>query len=121
MKQGEMMVLLDEKVMEVIVSESNGIGDMNLEALIHIDDNEGISVVEKAITTAAKSNVSTSDTPDYDIVVSYGDEFPPHAIHLWLGEEGEQSTLSYMVGDGEMYTTTAKATKELRDLLLFKQ
>lgn len=118
MKQGEMMVLLDEKVMEVTVSESNGIGDMNQEALIRIEDNEGIKVVEKAIRTAAKSNIDTSDTPDYDLVVSYGDDFPPHAIHLWLGEAGEESRLSYMVGDGEIYTTTAKAATELRDLLL---
>ncbi|MGD6968300.1 hypothetical protein ACQCVP_17865 [Rossellomorea vietnamensis] len=122
MKQGEMMVLLDEKVMEVIVSESKGAGDINEEALLKIEDNEGIKAVESAIRTAVKSNSGgTSAAPDYDLVVSYGEDFPPHAIHVWLGEEGEQSRLSYMVGEGEIYTTTKKAASELRDILPIKQ
>ncbi|WP_456272507.1 hypothetical protein [Bacillus sp. AK031] len=122
MKQGEMMVLLDEKVLEVTVSESNGAGDINEEVFLKIEDNEGIKAVENAIRTAEKSNSGdTSDKPDYDLVVSYGEDFPPHAIHLWLGEEGEQSRLSYIVGEGEVYMTTKKAASELRDILPIKQ
>ena len=116
--EGQMMVLLDKKVEEVIISESNGVEDINLEPLMSFEDNRSIKVFENAIRTAAKSNVSVSGVPDYDIIVSYGDEFPKHVIHLWLEKEGEQSTLSYMVGEGETYTTSAIATNQLRELII---
>lgn len=114
------MVLLEEEVVEIIISESNGVGNINLEPLMSFDDNRSIKLFENAIRTAVKSNVSVSRIPDYDIIVSYGDEFPKHAIHLWLEKEGEQSTLSYMVGEGETYTTSAKATNQLRELIILE-
>ena len=115
---GETMVLLDEKVVEVIISESNGVGDINVDPLMSFEDNRSLKVFENAIRTAVKSNVSVGGEPDYDIIVSYGEEFPKHAIHLWLGKEGEQSTLTYMAGAGETYTTSANATKQLRELII---
>ena len=33
---------------------------------------------------------------------------PDPAIHLWLGEEGEKSTLMYMVGEGEAYSNAVE-------------
>lgn len=65
-----------------------------------------------------KKQVKVGPKPDYDVIVSYGDRFPKHAIHLWLGDEDEKSTLMYMVGEGETYITSAKATNQLRDIIL---
>ncbi|WP_273129338.1 hypothetical protein [Bacillus weihaiensis] len=115
---GEAMVLLDEKVVEVTISKSMGTGDINMEALKTFKDESSLKAFETSIQTAVKKQVEVSEIPDYDLAVSYGDEFPAHAIHLWLGEEGKPSTLAYMVGEGETYTTTVKATGELRALLV---
>ena len=51
-------------------------------------------------------------------MVEYDDGFPTHAIHLWLGEEDEKSTLMYMVGEGETYLTSLRTTNQLRELIL---
>ena len=119
--QGTTMVLLDEKVKEINVSKSNGVGDMNQNIILSFDDKESIKVFEKAIRTAVKqqSNINESK-PDYDVMVEYVGGFPTHAIHLWLGDEGEKSILMYMVG-GETYLTSSKATDQLRELILLKQ
>ena len=118
---GTTMVLLDEKVKEINVSKSNGVGDMNQDIILSFDDKESIKVFEKAIKTAVKqqSNINESK-PDYDVMVEYVGGFPTHAIHLWLGDEGEKSILMYMVG-GETYLTSSKATDQLRELILLKQ
>ena len=118
--RGNTMVLLDEKVKEINVSKSNGVGDMNQDIILSFDDKESIKVFEKAIKTAVKqqSNINESK-PDYDVMVEYVGGFPTHAIHLWLGDEGEKSILMYMVG-GETYLTSSKATDQMRELILFK-
>ena len=116
------MVLLDEKVKEINVSKSNGVGDMNQDIILSFDDKESIKVFEKAIRTAVKQQSNINETkPDYDVMVEYDGGFPTHAIHLWLGEEGEKSILMYMVGEGETYLTSSKATDQLRKLILSKQ
>ena len=118
---GTTMVLLDERVKEINVSKSNGVGDMNQDIILSFDDKESIKVFEKAIRTAVKqqSNINESK-PDYDVMVEYVGGFPTHAIHLWLGDEGEKSILMYMVG-GETYLTSSKATDQMRELILLKQ
>ena len=118
---GNTMVLLDERVKEINVSKSNGVGDMNQDIILSFDDKESIKVFEKAIRTAVKqkSNINESK-PDYDVMVEYVGGFPTHAIHLWLGDEGEKSILMYMVG-GETYLTSSKATDQMRELILLKQ
>ena len=116
------MVLLDEKVKEVNVSKSGGIGDMNQDMIFSFDDKESIQVFEKAIRTAVKQQLNINELkPDYDVMIEYDGGFPTHAIHLWLGEEGEKSTLMYMVGEGETYLTSLKATDQIRKLILSKQ
>ncbi|TSI02553.1 hypothetical protein [Lysinibacillus sp. BW-2-10] len=113
------MVLLDEKVKEINVSKSGGIGDMNQDIIFSFNDEQAIEVFEKAIQTAVKQQSdSTETTPDYDVMVEYEEGLPTHAIHLWLGEEGEKSTLMYMVGEGETYLTSSKVTNQLRELML---
>ena len=109
--EGNTMVLLDEKVKEVNVSKSSGVGDMNQDIIFSFNDKQSIKVFERAIRTAVKhqSNINVTK-PDYDVMVEYDGGFPTHAIHLWLGEEGEKSIFMYMVGEGETYLTSSKST-----------
>ena len=120
--QGNTMVLLDEKVKEVNVSKSSGVGDMNQDIIFSFNDEQSIKVFEKAIKTAVKQKSDINETkPDYDVMVEYDGGFPTHAIHLWLGEEDEKSILMYMVGEGETFVTSSKATNQLRELMLSEQ
>ncbi|KAA0546929.1 hypothetical protein FZW96_13130 [Bacillus sp. BGMRC 2118] len=115
------MTLLDEKIERIDVSISNGTGSVNEETLSTLDDKTSIKQMERIITYAELVEADTPmKNPDYDVVVSYGDDFPKHAIHIWLGEEGEKSTLSYLVEDGGTYYTSVKDTKKLRELILDK-
>lgn len=122
-KQEETMVLLDEEISKIILSNSLGKGDINLKELKSFEDDEFISIFEKAMKTATKQNVSHSlGKPDYDIQVQYSEGYPTHAIHLWLGEEGETSTLMYTIDDeDESYFTTINMTNKLRKIILSAQ
>ena len=117
--QENTMVLLDEKIKEINVSKSSGVGDMNQDIIFSFNDEQSIKVFEKAIRTAVKQQSDINETkPDYDVMAEYDGGFPTHAIHLWLGEENEKSTLMYMVGEGETYLTSSKTTNQLRELIL---
>jgi hypothetical protein len=120
--QENTMVLLDEPIKEINVSKSGGIGDMNQDILFSFNDKQSIRVFEKGIRTAVKqqSDMKGID-PEYDVMVEYDGGLPAHAIHLWLGEEDEESTLMYMVGEGETYLTSSRNTNRLRELLLPQQ
>ena len=113
------MILLDEKVAVVNISKSNGVGDMNQDIILSFNNEQSIKMFEKSIRTAVKqkSDINVAK-PDFDVMVEYGGGLPTHAIHLWLGEENKKSTLMYMVGEGETYLTSSKATDQLRELIL---
>lgn len=120
--QENTMVLLDEKVKEIHLSKSDGIGDMNQDIIFSFNDKQSIKVFEKAIRTAVKQKADINETkPDYDVMVEYDGGFPTHAIHLWLGDENEKSIFMYMVGEGETYLTSSKTTNQLRELILSEQ
>ncbi|WP_141433937.1 hypothetical protein [Bacillus sp. 03113] len=122
LNQGETMVLLDEKVKKVEVSKSNGVGDINQDIMLSFDDKQSIKIFEGAIRTATKQESAMNVVdPDFDLIVGYGDKFPKHAIHLWLGNENESSILMYMVGEGETYLTSSKFTNQLRELILSEE
>ncbi|CAG9623093.1 hypothetical protein [Sutcliffiella rhizosphaerae] len=116
--QDNRMVLLDEKIREINVSSSIGIGDMNEEILFSFKDEPSIKILENAIKTAVILPSSIQGTtPDYDLMVIYDEDLPKHPIHLWLGEENEESILIYMVGESETYFTSAKTTNQLYQLI----
>ncbi|MCU9614858.1 hypothetical protein OEV98_15040 [Caldibacillus lycopersici] len=117
------MVLLEEEISSIDVAISNGAGEMNEDIMHTFNDSESILLFETAITSAKRgeSNV-VSTKPDYDVVVNYRNGSPSHAIHIWLGEKNEKSTLMYMVdyatGEGQTYVSTLTSTNQLRDLIL---
>ncbi|OLS33359.1 hypothetical protein [Bacillus sp. MRMR6] len=118
-KKQENMVLLDEKVKKINIAISSGVGDMNQEVFLSITDRQSMKVFEKAIETAINKKAEVNNPkPDYDVMVEYEEGFPAHAIHLWLGEENEESIFMYMVGEGDTYLTSSKTTNQLRAILL---
>lgn len=118
-QQDETMVLLDEKIEKVEVSESIGAGDVNDDILMTFTDRSSIRTFERAITSAVKQDVGVGESiPDFDILIGYEKGLPTHAIHIWLEDENEKSILMYMVGAGQTYVTSGKMTNELRKLLL---
>jgi len=119
--QGNTMVLLDEKVKEINVSKSDGIGDMNQDIIFSFNDDQSIKVFETVIKTAVEQQPDINATkPDFDVMVEYDEGYPTHAIHLWLGEKNEKSILMYIVGE-ETYVTSSKTTNQLRELLVSEQ
>ncbi|OAT85420.1 hypothetical protein A6P54_18990 [Bacillus sp. MKU004] len=120
-ERSEKMVLLDEKISAVDISESKGLGGMNEQVLMSFTDKDSLSIFKTAITTARKQPGKVDLTePDYDVMVQYESEegqLQTHGIHLWLGDEGEASTLVY-VGDETVYHAPPEITKQLRGLIV---
>lgn len=115
---GETMVLLDEEIVQIGLAPSNGAGEMNDEYNMQLTESKDIKAFEQAVTSAVKKK-GTADlpVPDYDIAVEYKEGFPPHGLHLWLGDPGDKSFLMYVTDDGGYYETTGKATEILRSLI----
>ncbi|OLS38370.1 hypothetical protein BTR22_07165 [Alkalihalophilus pseudofirmus] len=111
------MVLLDENIEHVDVSYSRGGGMINDDILYTYSDKAAIQSFQQIITSARKQPLEITTGPTYDIVVSYGEQLPLHGIHVWLGEEGEESVLTYLPNFEETYVTNANTTKQLRKLV----
>ena len=117
----ETMQLLDEKVAEIRISAFEAWDEMNEDTLLTFKDAKDVSVFEEAILAARKHPDDAKRTdPDYDVMVIYSQQFPTHAIKLWLGEEGQESTFTYAFRDGEeaVYVASAKHTDRMRELIL---
>lgn len=122
LNQIETMALLDEKIVEVNLSKSDGFDEMNLDILHTFSDEKSIKQFERAISTAQKQMGKVDvPQPEYDVMITYASEndrqLPTHAIHLWLGKENEKAQFMYL-GDDEVYVTTKQITKKLRMLIV---
>lgn len=116
--QANTMDLLDASIKEINISPSKGTGDINQDIMFSFLDAQAVEVWETAITTAVKQNSDVIDTtPDYDVVVEYNEGYPAHAMHLWLGQENEKSTLMYLAEEDGPYLTSAALTNQLRKLI----
>lgn len=114
----EKMVLLDEEIAAIHISVSEGFEDMNEDTLLSLTENKEVAVFRQAILSAEKqADLVNMEQADYDVRVEYVDGLPTHALHLWLGEEGEESILMYFM-DNAIYKTSGKKTDELRGLIL---
>lgn len=63
LNQGETMTLLDEKITMVEVSRSNGVGAVNEDALISIEEKESIEMLEQIIKTSISQKQDIKDPP----------------------------------------------------------
>lgn len=117
----ETMTLLDEKIVEVKVSESKGLGGMNEDIIYSFKDQKSLNIFETAIRTAVEQpGEKVVSEPEYDVMVEYkssNGEFPTHGLHLWLGKEDEVSTFVY-IADDVVYHTSPKMTNKFRMLLV---
>lgn len=119
--QVDTMDLLDEKIGTIEISETIETGVINDDVLATLEDQKSIQIVEKTIRSAVQknSNVNVKETlPDFNLIVNYKEGYPSHPIHIWLGEEGQKSTLTYIFGEPETYMISPEQTNKLRQILL---
>lgn len=115
---GERLALLDENIATIHLSESNGVGEMNEEVVASYVNREFITTVETVLRSATlQTEQPPSALPDYDVQVEYEGNLPVHALHLWLGNSGEPAFVTYMIGEGEVYSISAKQADKLRELI----
>ncbi|MDV2884675.1 hypothetical protein RYX45_05760 [Alkalihalophilus pseudofirmus] len=118
LNRGEPMVLLDEPIVQIDVSYPRG-GVMNTgdDILYRYTDEAAIQSFRKIMKNTRERPVEMTTYPDYEIVVTYANELPMHGVYVWLGEEGEESVLTYLPNFEETYVTNANTTKQLRELV----
>ncbi|WP_342526732.1 hypothetical protein MKY84_13560 [Chryseomicrobium sp. FSL W7-1435] len=115
---GERLALLDEKVETIKVSKSAGLGQIPEDHELTIEEEEQIAVIEAVLRNARlQMGELPESTPDYDLLVEYEEGFPAHPLHLWMGQEGEEATLTYTVEYGDVYKLSAKDADEIRKLI----
>ncbi|MDE5415072.1 hypothetical protein [Alkalihalobacterium chitinilyticum] len=119
--QVDTMDLLDEKIRTIEISKTIETGVINDNVIATLEDQKSIKILEKTIRSAVQknSNVNVKETlPDFNLIVNYKEGYPSHPIHVWLGEEGKESTLTYIFGEMDTYMTLPEQTNALRQLLL---
>lgn len=106
-------------ITKVSVSQSTGFGAINQD---FFDVFEGkptiaIQIFETAIISAVKQDgIVNMASPEYDLKVEYSDG-STQGFHLWLGEEGQNSTLMYIEDSHTIYSTPSDMTSKLSGLL----
>ena len=106
------MSVLDN--IEVIsVSESEGYGGVNEDFFAVLKDDEVTSAFEEMMHGAKGRKVGNRKAPDFDLLIQYEDG-GSHLLHLHLGEEGEESSMSYVGHDDTAYFLDAQETNLLR-------
>jgi hypothetical protein len=118
LNRGESMVLLEEPIVQIDVSYPRG-GVMNADddILYTYTDEATIHSFRKIMKNTRERPVEMTTYPDYEIVVTYANGLPMHGVYVWLGEEGEESVLTYLPNFEETYITNANTTKQLRELV----
>ncbi|MED1603290.1 hypothetical protein [Alkalihalophilus marmarensis] len=118
LNRGEPMVLLEEPIVQIDVSyPRGGIVNADDESLYSYTDEATIQSFRKIMKNTREQPVEVTTYPNYEIVVTYANELPMHGVYVWLGEEGEESVLTYLPNFEETYITNANTTKMLRKLI----
>ncbi len=116
------MSLLDEEVIAIGVSESEGFGGINEEIMLFIDEQDELDALIHIIETARKENeIKMTDVqPEFDLLVEYSEVdgmLPTHGLHVIIGMDGEKS-IFYYIGDETAYVTSEEDTSVMREMLL---
>ncbi|MBU9721651.1 MULTISPECIES: hypothetical protein [Bacillaceae] len=116
--ENEEMALLDT-IADILISKSNGYGGLNEDYFLSFNQEETISVFEVILknTKGISQTVDvTNEKPDFDILIRYEDG-NNQGLHLSLGNEGEESVITYIGHERNGFIVSAKDTNELRLLL----
>ncbi|ADC51463.1 hypothetical protein BpOF4_17100 [Alkalihalophilus pseudofirmus OF4] len=118
LNRGESMVLLEEPIVQMDVSYPRG-GVMNPDddILYTYTDEAAIQSFREIMKNTRERPVEITTYPDYEIVVTYANGLPMHGGYVWLGDEGEESVLTYLPNFEETYMTNANTTKMLCELV----
>lgn len=104
-----------EKIKEVSISRTRGLGGINENYFITIKGPENLKVFSQALNNSEEKKINNRSV-DYDLVTSY-ENGGDHILHLKLGEEGERSMFMYDGHEETGYFTSIEATKSLRSII----
>ncbi|WP_407268799.1 hypothetical protein [Radiobacillus sp. PE A8.2] len=107
-------IQLEDEIVKVNISESNGFYEINPNFFLEIDDENTIETITEAIITSEKQmgSVDMAD-PEYDMRVGYANgNF--HDFHVWLGEK---ATLMELENTETIYYVSSEMTDKLEQLI----
>ena len=109
--------LLDENIVKVSVSKSNGFGKVNSDFFTVYEDEDALNLFEKVISNAVKvEGIADMAEPEFDLEVVYsgGNKYE---YHLWLGKKGQKSTLMNINNTHTIYSISEEITNQLVNAL----
>lgn len=101
----------------VNISKSQGFGEMNSDFFAVYTDKTSLDIFQHAIATAVQQEgaVNVVD-PEFDLQL-VTTKSQKSNYYLWLGQEGQQSSLMEATDTHTLYALTEEATASLRTLL----
>ena len=115
----EKLVLLEEQIQAIHFSPFEEYESVNENVAFSLLGGDGQDRMRNIIENARMTNESTPDeTPDYDMQVEYINGLPVHALHVWVGNDGDATRFRYTFGDGKIYKTSKKDGELFRALLI---
>lgn len=112
----EEMSILDT-ITQISISNSKGYGGLNENYFVSLDNSEVVLSFEEILKDAKNVKGSYNRlNPDYDILVQYknGDT---HGLHLFLGNEDEESEFMYIGHEDTIYKVNPEGTRKLRQII----
>lgn len=107
----------DEEILKVSVSKSSGFDKVNPDFFIVFEDEASLDIFERVITKSVKNpGIADRAEPEFDFEAVYANG-NKRGFHLWLGEEGQRSTLTHILDNHITYTISEEMTNKLIDLL----
>ncbi|WP_128895421.1 hypothetical protein [Longirhabdus pacifica] len=112
MKTEEHTALVDEKISQVNIK---GLIESHSDFFISYDQTEVLEAFQNIFSNAVKEPgiVNIAD-PEFYLEIIFADE-TKQKFYLWLGEEGEISTLMNVEDTHTIYTVPAEMTSQLRE------
>ena len=110
-------LLLDREVTEVIISKSEGSQTTVIGFTGTLKDDEDIRIFKDIISSAIEEEGKVKmPNPEFDLEIIYKDD-SKQKLYLWIGKDGQRSSLMKTEKTETRYTISGEATSELIDLM----
>ncbi|HAM79484.1 hypothetical protein [Ornithinibacillus bavariensis] len=104
----------------VSISSSRGFANTNSDYFIEYDDTSTLSFFEKLTTSAEKvPGIVNMAEPEFDLFITYVDG-STEGYHLWVGADGEESTLMHAKDTHTIYAIPEDLTSSLKEFVQSK-
>ena len=115
--QAEAKLLLDGQIREVIISKSEGSQTLVEGFTGVINDQADLKIFRDILSSATQEEGKVKMmNPEFDLEIVYQDD-SKQSLYLWLGKNGEISSLMYTDQTITRYSISADATLELINLI----